>query len=398
MERELLEYGAQVYGTPQYIFNLDEMAESVAFFRSILREPMGLCFAIKANPFLVRQMAAVVDRTEVCSMGEFEICRKLNIEAEKVLISGVLKKQEDIEQILNYYRGSCRYTVESLNQFLQFAKWCEKNREEIQVYLRLTSGNQFGMDEKQLCEILAHRQQYPFIKIAGIHFFSGTQKKKKEILKKELTYLDDFLLKVEREFQMKIEELEFGPGIAVSYFVNQQDMIETDTRYLADAVNAMRWQGKVTLEMGRALVAKCGYYLTRVRDMKQNDGVNYCIVDGGIHQLNYDGQVRGMYQPYVQMIPAQDWNQEKNDENEQEWIVYGSLCSINDILIQKIHLKDLQINNILVFGRTGAYAMTEGIAMFLSHELPKIITYNKENGWKLVRDETQTYEWNMERE
>ena len=33
----------------------------------------GICFAIKANPFLTGRIAEMVDRIEVCSMGEFEI-------------------------------------------------------------------------------------------------------------------------------------------------------------------------------------------------------------------------------------------------------------------------------------------------------------------------------------
>ena len=75
----------------------------------------------------------MVDRIEVCSMGEFEICRKLGIDAKKILISGVLKKKEDILEILTYYRGGCFYTVESPEQFQIFMEWCKENKEEIQV-------------------------------------------------------------------------------------------------------------------------------------------------------------------------------------------------------------------------------------------------------------------------
>ena len=42
--------------------------------------------------------------------------------------------------------------------------------------------------------------------------------------------------------------------------------------------------------------------------------------------------------------------------------------------------------------------MTEGMALFLSHELPQAVFYSKEMGWRFVREEQQTYEWNMERE
>lgn len=64
----------------------------------------------------------------------------------------------------------------------------------------------------------------------------------------------------------------------------------------------MQYNGRITLEMGRALAASCGYYMSRVCDTKKNNGENYCIVDGGINQLHYDGQICGMKKPYFEVI------------------------------------------------------------------------------------------------
>ena len=100
---EILIRGAEKYGTPLYIFDIDQAAKQVRSFREILGENTGLCFAMKANPFLVKQMAGLTDRIEVCSMGEFYICREIGIPGEKVFISGVVKKKEDIRQILDHY-------------------------------------------------------------------------------------------------------------------------------------------------------------------------------------------------------------------------------------------------------------------------------------------------------
>ena len=75
-------------------------------------------YLLKANPFLTEVMAGCTDRIEVCSMGEFLICRELEIPPEKLLISGVLKKKEDIYRILDACEGRCRYTVESIKQLI----------------------------------------------------------------------------------------------------------------------------------------------------------------------------------------------------------------------------------------------------------------------------------------
>ena len=143
-KKELLVQGAEKYGTPLYIFDTDQAAEQIKSFRRILGKEIGLCYAMKANPFLVKQMAELTDRIEVCSMGEFYICREKDIPAEKLFISGVLKKKEEIWQILDHSRGQCCCNVESPGQFFAMAEWGEKNKKPVSLYLRLASGSQFG--------------------------------------------------------------------------------------------------------------------------------------------------------------------------------------------------------------------------------------------------------------
>lgn len=390
MEIKELEIGVEKYGTPLYIYDTEKVEETVKKAREKF-SGLGLCFAMKANPFLVKEMAELTDRIEVCSAGEFYICARAKIPPEKLLISGVLKKKEELWKILDHYQGKCSCNVESPDQLFSIIRWGEKNRRPVCVYLRLSSGNQFGMDEKKIRKILGLRKAWPWLKIQGIHFFSGTLKKA-EKMKKELEILDDFLISLKEELGFETLELEYGPGLSVPYFQGQKDRCDQDWEELFDGIKSMRWKGKVTLEMGRAFTASCGYYLTRAEDIKKTEGRNLCITDGGIHQIHYDGQIRGMYHPRVQILPV------SHTGRVQEWDVYGSLCTVNDVLIQKISLQGLKKGSVLVFENTGAYSAMEGMALFLSHELPKIAVFHKNKGWKLARRELETYRWNMNRE
>ena len=112
-------------------------------------------------------------------MGEFRICRKLQVPPEKLFISGVMKKRDDIREILAYCGNRCAYTVESPLHFQYFVEWSEEHPEDgiLRLYPRLTSGNQFGMDEDTVLEILKKAKELPGIEAEGIHYFSGTQKK-----------------------------------------------------------------------------------------------------------------------------------------------------------------------------------------------------------------------------
>ena len=387
-----LEYGIVNYGTPLYVFDLDEITETVSRLRKKTDGTAQICFAMKANPFLVRQMAELTDRIEVCSMGEYEICRELQIPARKLLISGVLKERRNLERIMEEQRGACIYSVESRNQFCHIAKWCQEHKEPVRVYLRLTSGNQFGMDKQMIKDLFAVRKICPFVKIEGLHFFSGTQKRSSETFRKELCRIAQFLGELEKEYGVTIPDLEYGPGIEMPYFIGQTDKRAEDMDVLCRAISEMKWKGRVTLEMGRYLAAPAGYYLTGVKDLKTNDQKNYCIVDGGIHQLHYDGQIKGMYYPRLLVSP------QRESADLQEWTICGSLCTDNDVLIRNVQIQELKYGDVLIFQRAGAYAMTEGMALFLSHSLPKVAVYSSRNGWKLIRAEQPTFLWNMEKE
>ena len=190
-------------------------------------------------------------------------------------------------------------------------------------------------------------------------------KRKPSVYAKEMAVLADVCSCIEAEGG-HIDEIEYGPGIGVDYFSDkapkytEADFFEA----LAEAAKPLRQKYRVTLEMGRALAAPCGEYVSRIVDCKVNGGTGYVLIDGGSHQVHYDGMMRGMHVPHLRTIPAR--------KGDQAWTIAGSLCSVNDILASKARLGAVQIGDCLVFENAGAYAMDEGPALFLSHELPAV--------------------------
>lgn len=391
MNKQQLEYAAARYGTPLYIFDLDILKRQTDRLRKALGGKAGLCYAMKANPFLTKEMAEHVDRIEVCSIGEFDICRELEIPPEKLFISGVLKRKEDIYRILDTYGEKCRYTVESVKQLHYFLEWSDAHMKVIRLYPRLTNGSQFGMDEETVRSVISIVNMSPYLEIEGLHFFSGTQKRRPKQFQQELEMLDVFLRKIRNEWNVHIRHLEYGPGTAVPYFKGKEAQTYTDEglEMLREAIHSMQWDGEVTIELGRAFAAECGYYLTEIKDVKKNGETNYCIVDGGNHHINYDGQIKGMYHPEIQLIPGEQTGQKK------PWTVCGALCTMNDVLCSNIELADVRTGRVLVFEKTGAYSAMEGMSLFLSHDLPAVAAYGEEKGWNIYREHQPTYQWNM---
>ena len=372
------------FGTPFYLFDIDELQNRLEYLRKSLNKDLDLCYAVKANTFIIGEANPYVDRFEVCSPGEYEVCKKLNVPMNKLVISGVYKTPEVIEEMMTNHEDMGIYTAESVEQFELLEKLSKKLKRHIHVLLRLTSGNQFGMNEEEVDSIIAKHEKYEYITINGIEYFSGTQKHSTKRLTKEVEYLREFVDSLEEKHNIKIEEIEFGTGFPVYYFQSDEFDEVSFFKEFNEIIKTISTKYKITLEIGRSIASSCGSYVTSVVDRKTNKVGNFAILDGGMNHIVYYGQTMAMKHPHFDIIPERDFSK------EEKWNLCGSLCTINDIIVKDLNVPDLAIGDVFIFKNTGAYCMSEGISLFLSRDLPKVIM-KKGIKCDLVRDSLPTH-------
>lgn len=369
MNTEQLRQVAATYGTPSYVFDLTELESRVQAIRAIVPQSVGLCYSIKANPFLVPSMDRSIGLLEVCSPGELEICIRQRVDPAHILLSGVSKTAADIERAIQY--GVRLFTCESRLHVALLEAAAAGHGLVLPVLLRLTAGSQFGMDSADLEQVIAGRDQFPHLDIEGIHYFSGTQRKKLQDQRKELLYLSETCTHLQETFGFTVRKIEYGTGLYYPYFENEDS---SDTlspiRELAPDLAALSKQVQLTIEMGRFFASSCGTFLTTVQDTKVNKGQAYAILDGGIHHLNYYGGSMGMRVPRITRIPAND---SPTQGTEGSWMLCGSLCTTADILVRSYRTDGLEIGDVLAFRDCGAYSVTEAPALFLSRDMPAIL-------------------------
>lgn len=392
MEKSLEKKLISEVSTPFYVFDINVLRDRIDYLNSMMPENVHLCYAMKANPFVVKEIDEIIEKYEICSYGEWNIAKKLGVNDSKMVISGVYKDEISMEDILNNYKNGEVFTIESLNQLELLNKLTKEKKKVINIILRLTSGNQFGMCEEEIIEILENRAKYEYLNIMGIQYFSGTQKKLSKRIIKELEYVDEFVLNLKNNLGFVVEELEFGPGFPVVYFETEQDFDEqTYLMEIADKIKNMKYQGHITMELGRSIVASCGSYYTKVVDKKTNKEGNFAVLDGGMNHLVYYGQMMAMKKPMLDILPKRE------DKILENWNLVGSLCTINDLIVKQLPVSNLEIGDIFVFKNTGAYSMTEGISLFLSRDLPKVV-FVQGGEMKIVRENINTYKFNMPNE
>lgn len=380
---------AQKFGSPLYIFDSQKAKDRINAIKDRLPKNARLCYAIKANAFLVDSLKDEDLLFEVCSPGELSICEEKKLPPKKIVFSGVMKTQEDVSRA--YKLNVNTITLESLTHCKYLINAIEQESEHSQdVIIRLTGNNQFGMSEKDVKKCIELLKPYANIHIRGIHFFTGTQKKLKKIAE-EISFIEDFCTKLQQETGITFKSIEYGPGLSYEYFSNQNQSenffeLEEFSKLIANS------NYDYVIELGRYVASPCGKYITKIMDIKGDEKSRYIIIDGGINHINYYGQMMGMKTPKVQHIKSGLNAENAGEENSAtaDYTIAGSLCTTADIVLRKLTLTSPRIGDLLVFSDIGAYSVTEGIYLFLSHPLPAVVMFDGKK-YSILRKPQETY-------
>ena len=95
MDKPILERILREYKTPLYCFDIIELQQRISQLRQQLPAKVKMCYAAKANTFILKEIEQDIDYYEICSPGELDICRHLDIPLNKVVLSGVYKNKND---------------------------------------------------------------------------------------------------------------------------------------------------------------------------------------------------------------------------------------------------------------------------------------------------------------
>lgn len=379
-----------------YLFDINRLMDWMDALENRLEEELkgraSLIYAIKANPFLTEFINKRDNRFEVCSPGEFEICMKDSVDTKRIVFSGVYKSKENIERIFeNGFDGVV--TLESENHYRLLKEVMdEKKINRVSVLPRLSSGNKFGMDEDTIIGILKDIKEDDRIGVYGIQYFSGTQKKKIKVIHDELESIDSFCERVKSETGIIIDTVEYGPGFFYDYYSLADHLAVFDE--VIDELKPYSDKYFFALESGRFIAAGCGDYVTKIVDVKTTFDKKYCMVDGGIHHVNYYGRMLGMNNPVIDHLKknADGYSEGARTETDSYEVV-GALCTVNDVLIKSFEMKAPGIDDLIVFHDAGAYSCTESSVLFLSRALPDIYALCGSEVIEL-RGVTQSYELN----
>ena len=350
---------AERHGTPLYVYSRSAIERAwQAYDAALAPWPHRICYAVKANSNLavLNLLARLGSGFDIVSVGELERVMAAGGDPEKVVFSGVGKREDELARALEV--GIHSFNVESFSEIDRLASVAAAHGARAQVSLRINPDvdakthpyistglkeNKFGIGHEVALDAYRQAAGHAALDVMGIDCHIGSQ----------LTDVQPFVDAAERllglvdqlaDEGITIRELDLGGGQGVVY----RDEQPLDLQAWQSAI-APLLAGRdlcLVVEPGRAIVANAGLLLTRVQTAKENGGRHFAVVDAAMNDL-----IRpALYQAWQDIVPVEP----RSDEPLQTWDIVGPVCESADFLGKERELA-LREGDLLAVQSAGAY-------------------------------------------
>jgi diaminopimelate decarboxylase len=401
--------GQEEAALPAYVYDLDSLAAHVAAIRSALPPQVELCYAVKANPdpAVLRVVARHAGSLEVASAGELRHAAS-TVPGTALAFGGPGKSPAELAEAVR--AGTFRFHVESIHELRLLGAAALAAGRTADVLLRvnlpggparlipapatvpmaniaatpapagppavpsLVMGGQptpFGMDPARLDQcagwLAGGGREASLIRLRGIHAHLASGLEPPALLDSARRVLE-FARPWCAAHRVRDPEFNLGGGMAVDY---RRPAVRFDWAAYGHGLAELVQPGEtLRVEPGRAVTAYCGWYVTRVLDVKHSRGQAFAVVAGGTHHLRTPA-AKGHDQPFT-ILPVETWPHDwtRPAARDEPVTIAGQLCTPKDVLAREVPVTALRAGDLVAFGLAGAYAWNISHLDFLMHPRP----------------------------
>ncbi|TXT54192.1 MAG: Diaminopimelate decarboxylase [Promethearchaeota archaeon] len=360
---------AEEYGTPVYVLNEMGVRKRYKELKDLLNsvyKKNSIHYAVKANSNLaiLRILKSEGAHFDCTSKGEIFFCLKAGIPPEKILFTGNMLSDEDLEYAVN---KNVKINLDSLSQLDRLIKIQEKlNKQRDLISFRInpefgaghhvktiTAGKdiKFGILEHQVMEAYEKAISAGFKKF-GIHQHIGSGIINANDFRKAVEKYLDIVLQVKKKLDIQFKFVDFGGGLGIPYHPDQDPLdLELYKRIIIKKFKDLvededLGEPNLFIEPGRYLVAESEILISKITTIKNNGYKIFVGLDAGFHTL-----IRpAMYGSYHHIIPCADSGKKKI-----KYDIVGPLCESGDILGKDRTFPKLKEGEYLSILDVGAY-------------------------------------------
>ena len=390
---------AEKVGTPFYLYSYHTLVRHFTVFDDAFKGiPHLVCYSAKANSnlALLRLFVNLGGGVDVVSGGELFRALKGGAAPQKIVFSGVGKREDEIEYALK--AGILMFNVESSQELYVINDVAGRIGKRAAIAIRvnpdidpkthpyISTGlkqNKFGIDILRAPMAYRLASQLPNLKIVGIDCHIGSQLVEVEPIIEALRRLKQLVKNLRKE-GMEIQYLDLGGGLGITY---EDEEPPHPVEYASTILEEIRGFGcTLILEPGRVIVGNAGVLVSKVLYTKENEEKRFVIVDAGMNDL-----VRpSYYGSYHQILPVKE-------ETREEVVadVVGPLCESSDFLAKGRKIPNFHAGELIAVMSAGAYGFSMStnynsrprIAEVLVRDDQMFVIRQRENYEDLVRGE-----------
>jgi diaminopimelate decarboxylase len=379
---------AEEYGTPLYVYDLDEMAGRARAVKSALGGTADLLYAAKANPngAILKSALSWVDGLDISSGGELRMALAAGWEPGRLSLAGPGKTPAELDLAVG--KGCGSISVESLDDLEAILAAGGRTGKKPRVSLRVNplalagpfalkmggKPTQFGVDEEEASgamERIAAAARAGRAEYAGLHVYAGTQCLDASAIIAGVENSLRLAAELEKSSGLAAPRINLGGGFGLAYYEGQTDLdLAAAGAGIAKALNGFRGghpDARFVLELGRYIAGTAGWYLTRVLALKASRGKKYAILDGGMHQhLSASGNLGQTLKRNYRMRNLSNPDGEVSAVN-----LAGCLCTPIDLLGIGALVPEVRKGDLICLENSGAYGYTASPLFFLGHDAPR---------------------------
>ena len=352
---------AQV-GTPVYLYSAGALLHAYdGIDEAFAGRPHLICYSIKANMnlavvnTLVRRGAGI----DVTSRGELFRARAAGADPEKIVYSGVGKRDDEIRAALE--EGIKLFNVESRAELRHIdavagamgvrAPIAFRVNPDVdpQTHPYISTGlrtSKFGVPISEAVEAYAEAKALPNVDVIGLDCHIGSQLVSIEPFADALARVANLVVEL-RGAGHGIEIIDVGGGLGVMY---AEEVPPSPAEYAAAVQGAVGdLDCEIVLEPGRSLTANAGIFVTRVLYTKGSDEKSFVVVDGGMNDLLRPA-LYGSYQriePVGQARPG-----------VQKVDIVGPVCESGDFFAKDRSFPSVEEGDLVAVRSAGAYGFS----------------------------------------
>ena len=365
--------------TPFYCYSKAALLNNIHTCKAAFEpDNIHIHYAMKANSnlSLLRIVAEQGLGVDIVSIGEMHRALSAGFDAQDIVFSGVGKTAAELTAAV--LAGVGQFNLESKEELAVLISIADKYQQLVSALIRVNpevtvdthknittgaKGNKFGVNFDDVLPMLVAAEHSPFLQVNGLAMHIGSQ------IHTTAPYLDAIakirmLINELKTRGYPLTQLDLGGGFGIHYKDHQiagQDTGHSEPDYLTfnDFSNAITsaladWQGRISVEPGRSLMADIGVMVSEITYVKESQPTSFIVLDAAMNDLMRPA----LYQATHALIPVQLPLQEQAPSTTQlnSYDVVGPICESTDTFSKSTQLpNNLAAGDLMCFLYTGAY-------------------------------------------